>query len=178
MSKGAGVSTRMQMPAQMARGAELFSCCCAGSLFPAHMKAVIPTPTGTPRKKKAALREASPPSKVPIGKVKRKKEKVLENGNGFSPAGNASLHSGVPGQSLPLFSFQAYKVQVRAMEDCSACNVAECVRRGKMSMRELARSGPAKRSKAGATATPTAVCSCSRTGSRKCQEGQTQSRGG
>lgn len=99
------------------------------------MKAVITTPAGAPRKKEAALREASPLSKVPIGKVKRKKEKVLENGHGFSPAGNASLHSGVPGQSLPLFSFQAYKVQIRAMEDCSACDVAECVRQGEMSMR-------------------------------------------
>ena len=178
MSKRAGVSTCMQMPAQMVRGAELFSCCCAGSLFPAHMKAVITTPAGAPRKKKAALREASPPSKVPIGKVKRKKEKVLENGNGFSPAGNASLHSSVPGQFMPLFSFQAYKLQICATEDCSACDVAECVRQGKMSMRELARSGPAERSKAGATAIPTAVCSCSRTGSWKCQEGQTQSRGG
>jgi hypothetical protein len=105
MSKGAGVRTRKQMPAPMVRRAEIFSCCCIGGLFAAHMRkrAEISTPAGAPRKERAALRQAVPPSKVPIGKVKKKKKKVLENGNGFAPTGNISLHSGVAGQSLLLF---------------------------------------------------------------------------
>ena len=137
MSRGPGVRTSKQMPAPMVREAErFFSCCCIGGLFAAHMRkrAEISTPAGAPRKEGAALRQALPPSKVPIGKVKKKKKEVLGNGNGFAPTGNPSLHSDMPGQSLPSFSFQARTVQICVMDDCFACSVAEHVRQGRMSI--------------------------------------------